>query len=1610
MTIIDSDEILASMTPLDRAAMGERSLLSGPLPGPRTAGGRVLGTISDAFLQDNLLVNAVVSLTRTTPLPVFGYNAFLDDPDIAFSDPEFAHDYARSNSPAETRQIAGEIAEELERRGRLARAGGFGFAASVAAGILSPESIIPGAALFRTAGVSVKGLSTARQLAKLGATGFGRGAVNVGLAGALQESIAQVSLGAVQRTRTTEEQVFNVIGASVLSGLLGGIGGALGESRRGMRELVAEEIREGLTGSRVLKTLDSKDFIGLGREEQWVKLIETLSTENPNIARVMKDPKSFIGRLWRKFGWRWHPQGRLGTSRSQTFRIMVKRLTDNPMLRIDDVKLGNDIGSSVEAALVITYGQVADSILRIRDVYTAAYRAGLRGMNEREFRKEVTKAMRRGDKAAEEITDKGARDAISQAAKIARETFDRISDDAERVGLLDKRELKGTALSYVTRIWNRDVVGANQRDLKDIFVAHFSNDHNLRKKPEELADQAIDSIMGARTGSTYLPAEIVGQAGPFRERLILVRDTDIEQFLENDIIEVLNRFVNDVAPQVELANAFRTASKSLDTLPARFDAAVAKAERTGDTQELVDIMEDTGSLRAAAALAANLTEDGLAKQRRIEQLMDDLPELRTQLRETAKQHRSQRIKIDQYEAAGKTRARIQDEIGGDGFNDLPKSVRKEFEAEIAEKELAPAQRRFDREQDKTGTAKAKVREQNLELQKQRTRARRRNAAAAKKEKRAQQVDVDPDDDGLPLELLEREDVDTAAGRIAALSEDSRKRIAEGGDPGDLTKALENELAGKPRSTSDELAFEDLESGQNISQFFAEDVTSRALKDAPPEVVDEAVNLLALSLPDGIHAPFGDTVEDIGDALTGMFPDDIVTMMRTFASELDDRLKNATPEQAELLIRHLGGIVDNALPGQKYAKLYRARFPVVVPPAGKATRAKKVPVDQDPQVQKAASDLKAARTARDSQVKRQKEAEKSLRMKKSDLFQSQDTRNKFFHTWRRWIEDGDEALFPATRKALVRNATAPKPALRREAGGEYVAATGRVESLRHNISRTKRTAARLADEKETAEAALEEANTTLKDLRTEAHEIDKGVPIEVKPDTESLKDLTRAASNAIGDARRADAMRAVRLDAVIARGKADFVKLKDKPGANTQALQAELENEIKDIQVIRDNLLNRAGGLEDHPHHWAFQAERTFRQINYMRFMGGVVLSSIPDIVMPFIVNGFFPTIKAWRAVLREPLKEIKANLTLKPSKFLETLSAKEELVRFAIALELAGGSRAKAIGGIENLIPGGSRFDRGVERSSEIFTGLTLINRWNAYHKAAATLSVMNRMTDDIARLVGTGKLSRSGRLNLAASGINKEMAVRIKAQLDEFGTTEGGQVLPRTQTWRGDFEAKMVFQRAVIADVRRTIITPSSGDAPYWMSRPIWRLMGQFRSFSMSATTKVLMSGLQRRDAAVLQGAIFGLMMGSVAWALKEMVRGRDPFEQDAGVWTQNAIDRSGLLGIIMDINGALERATHGRVGLSAITSGVPSTRMQPRNVVDAFLGPSVGTATDLVQVFGSPFGEGGPTQKDLHVARKLVPFNNLFYWRFLVDKLEGVVGAGLPEDARQARKRAAQ
>ncbi|MCK5015854.1 MAG: hypothetical protein KAS32_02185, partial [Candidatus Peribacteraceae bacterium] len=58
-------------------------------------------------------------------------------------------------------------------------------------------------------------------------------------------------------------------------------------------------------------------------------------------------------------------------------------------------------------------------------------------------------------------------------------------------------------------------------------------------------------------------------------------------------------------------------------------------------------------------------------------------------------------------------------------------------------------------------------------------------------------------------------------------------------------------------------------------------------------------------------------------------------------------------------------------------------------------------------------------------------------------------------------------------------------------------------------------------------------------------------------------------------------------------------------------------------------------------------------------------------------------------------------------------------------------------------------------------------------------------------------------------------------------------------------------------------------------------------------------------------------------------------------------------------------------------------------RNIMGAIFGPTVGTVTDAA-VSTRALATGDLQKSDIHAMRKMLPMQNLFYWRRLLNSLE--------------------
>ncbi|OYR12324.1 hypothetical protein CEV33_1108 [Brucella grignonensis] len=376
-------------------------------------------------------------------------------------------------------------------------------------------------------------------------------------------------------------------------------------------------------------------------------------------------------------------------------------------------------------------------------------------------------------------------------------------------------------------------------------------------------------------------------------------------------------------------------------------------------------------------------------------------------------------------------------------------------------------------------------------------------------------------------------------------------------------------------------------------------------------------------------------------------------------------------------------------------------------------------------------------------------------------------------------------------------------------------------------------------------------------------------------------------------------------------------------------------------------------------------------------LGGMTLSAFPDMAGIVLKHGLTSTFRDGFAPLISNMKAVKL--------------AGAEVKAAGTALDMILDSRAMSLAEIGDDFGRGSKFERAIKSAGTRFGVVSLMAPWNASMKQFSGMIVMTNLLR-AAEKVAKGGASPKEIRKLAAAGINADLAQRITQQFAKHGETQTGVLLAKAGAW-DDRLAREAFRSAVVRDVDRIIVTPGQ-DKPLWMSTELGKTVGQFKSFNVSAMQRIALSALQQRDAETLAGAVTALSLGAMTYAAKQAVAGKE-ISDDPAVWATNAFDWSGLAGWFMEVNNVAEKATRGRIGLSALT-GEQMSRYQSRNVVGAFLGPTPDAVSDIFQFTGSMFA-GDTTKSDLRKMRQLLPFQNLFYVRGLLNQVESATGDAL-------------
>ncbi|MFN7125293.1 MAG: hypothetical protein ACK4M8_05380 [Allorhizobium sp.] len=457
----------------------------------------------------------------------------------------------------------------------------------------------------------------------------------------------------------------------------------------------------------------------------------------------------------------------------------------------------------------------------------------------------------------------------------------------------------------------------------------------------------------------------------------------------------------------------------------------------------------------------------------------------------------------------------------------------------------------------------------------------------------------------------------------------------------------------------------------------------------------------------------------------------------------------------------------------------------------------------------------------------------------------------------------------------------------------------------------------------------------------------------------------------------------------------FRKMKDEAAAAqmkapSEAARAKLKEEydrvVRDVAAMRDRVRHVYGYSSDPSQQFMGRMAATAARFDIITNLGGAALSSLSDLAGMQWRYGFSSVFKnAWAPML----KSLGSADTRKALK-----EYRSQLKTLGIAAETYLNTRTHGLYDVLDVYAPTSKFERVVNVAADKFGIMNLLTPWTDFTKFAAGMVSGAEITRAV-EAVASGKAKPRQIRNLAEGGIDSVMAGRIWQQLQAKGGSNviDGTRIPNTGTWT-DKGAKLAFEGMLARDVDLMILTPGA-EKPLMMSRPLGAIILQYKTFVTAANERLLVRSLQARDHQVLAGMASAIALGMLAEYAYSFVANR-PTPKDTSDWVKAGVSRSGILGWYQEGNAITSKWTGGAADIfRVIGADMPDARYISRSPGAALLGPVYGkfetTVSSLAKLTSKALG-GGQDWKanDTYQLRRLLPAQNLFYIRRLLDAVE--------------------
>lgn len=301
------------------------------------------------------------------------------------------------------------------------------------------------------------------------------------------------------------------------------------------------------------------------------------------------------------------------------------------------------------------------------------------------------------------------------------------------------------------------------------------------------------------------------------------------------------------------------------------------------------------------------------------------------------------------------------------------------------------------------------------------------------------------------------------------------------------------------------------------------------------------------------------------------------------------------------------------------------------------------------------------------------------------------------------------------------------------------------------------------------------------------------------------------------------------------------------------------------------------------------------------------------------------------------------------------------------------------------------------------WTGLSHVTDFSRTLAATLFEDSVLKATD---RIKAGEVLPKFERGRLAALGLGDDELKGIAEQIEKHGGDVNGIRVSGSADWT-DKRLADLYDSAILKESKIVVQQPGAADRVWWMDKELGKVLGQLKTFSLSSPSRLTTPMLQMAGAGGFGGygrfarfAGFMMVGGYLTHVLRQLLSGQEPKTDIAGA-TGEAFAESGLGGVIPDLVSPVAR----RVGLFG-----ESTKMSDRNASSAYGGPAVGAGADAYDLIFNrtqdSHGDFKFNAKDLHLLRRLLPYQNVWWARRAINALEGETAEamGLPGSDAQS------